>query len=587
MFHSQNPTSRQAQSSRLKIMTVTGIAGLLALSACAASTPAPAMKPTEAPKPAAADQIYPTSAPAAPIYPAATAAPKPAAPTQGGVVNSAPLPSSSASTAAANPPAVPRPIAGEVANPAGRLPIEPTSIVQAPRPTPFDTTFKDYGVNPFIDPRRDRLSTFSLDTDTASYSVMRSYVRRGALPPYQAVRAEEFINYFQQDYTPPSNRGFAIYADGAPSPMHGDGTIFLRYGVQGYTVAESQRKPAAITLVIDISGSMNMDKRLGLVKRSLQMLIEKLRPDDKVAIAVFGSTARVALHPTSAGEKDAILAAIYALKSEGATNTEAGLKLGYDLATQMYLPGGINRVMVLSDGEGNVGITDPVKLINMVKGNAPADVALSTFGFGVSNYNDVMMEQLANKGNGAYAYIDTLDEARRMFVDHSTSTLELIAKDARVQIEFNPDVVAAYRLIGYENRAIADQDFRNDTVTAAGMNAGHNATAIYAVKLHTGARGKISTVFLRWQDPNSRQTREISGDFGTNDLAANFEQASLRYQQNVIVAQFAEVLRRSPYTHVSLLQLSDYASRLARVLPNDKALQEFAELVQLASRAGG
>lgn len=571
----QSPNFQQT----LKILIASGIAGLLALSACAPSaTPAP--KPTEAAKPAAPGAPVQS----APAYPAATAAPAaPAA--RPNTSSAAPAPMSTAAPyIGSQPQPGPRPIAGEVANPAGRAPIEPTSIANAPRPTPFDTTFKDYGVNPFVDPRKDRLSTFALDTDTASYSVMRNYVQRGALPPYQAVRAEEFINYFKQDYAPPTNRGFAIYADGAVSPMHNDGTILVRYGVQGYEVPESQRKTAALTLVIDISGSMNMDKRLGLAKRSLQLLVDKLRPDDKVAIAVFGSTARTVLGPTSAGEKEAILAAIYGLKSEGATNTEAGLKLGYELATRMYIPNGINRVMVLSDGEGNVGITDPIKIINMVKGSAPADIALSTFGFGVSNYNDVMMEQLANKGNGAYAYIDTLDEARRLFVDHSTSTLELIAKDARVQIEFNPEVVSAYRLIGYENRAIADQDFRNDSVTAAGMNAGHNATAIYALQLRPNARGKISTVFLRWQDPNTRQTREISGDFNTNDLANSFEQTSPRYQMNVVVAQFAEILRHSPYTNVSLSQLSNYADMIARALPNDKDVQEFTALVNQASR---
>jgi Ca-activated chloride channel family protein len=413
---------------------------------------------------------------------------------------------------------------------------------------------------------------------------MRSYINKGQLPPYQAIRPEEFVNYFKQDYTPPNEKGFAIYADAAPSPFQHDGSILLRVGVQAYRVPENQRKPVALTFVIDISGSMNMENRLGLVKKSLGMLIERLRRDDTVSIVVFGSNARVLLYPTVVADKNKILEAIWSMQTEGATNTEAGLKLGYDMAMRQYLPGGNNRVMMLSDGVGNVGTTDPIKLINGVKGSAPADVALSTIGFGMNNFNDVMLEQLANKGNGFYAYVDTVEEARRLFLDRTTQTLELIAKDAKVQVEFNPDVVASYRLVGYENRAIADQDFRNDTVSAGGMNSGHNATAIYAVKLHPGAQGKINTVYMRWQNPDTRQIREVSGDFNTWDIANSLEQTSARYQLSVVAVQFAEILRRSPYTNATFGQLSDYATIIARNFPNESEVQEFASLVQKAAR---
>jgi len=339
-----------------------------------------------------------------------------------------------------------------------------------------------------------------------------------------------------------------------------------------------------------VSGSMNMDNRLGLVKRSLQLLVNRMRSDDSVSIVVFGDTARIVLYPTSGSNKNAILNAIYNLAPEGSTNLEAGLLLGYQMASQSYIPGGINRVVLCSDGGANAGTTDPVAIINEVKGTAPADVSLSTIGVGLDNFNDTLMEQLADKGNGFYAYVDTLEEARKMFLDRLTNSLQEIAKDAKTQVDFNSDVVAQYRLIGYENRAIANQDFRNDTVIAGGMNAGHNATAIYQVFLRplppgvaSAARRKIATVYLRWSDPTTLQPQELAGDISTTDLVQTFDQTSARFQMNAVVAEYAEILRRSPYSHTTLNELSGYAWQAARMLPNDPDVQEFAGLVQRAS----
>jgi Ca-activated chloride channel family protein len=201
----------------------------------------------------------------------------------------------------------------------------------------------------------------------------------------------------------------------------------------------------------------------------------------------------------------------------------------------------------------------------------------------MDNYNDVMLEQLADKGNGFYAYIDTLDEARKMFIDRLTNSLEAIAKDAKVQVEFNPEVVAQYRLVGYENRAVADQDFRDDRVDAGELNAGHNSTAMYQVTLRPNARGKIATVFLRWQDPSTMQVQELAGDVNTWNLSERYEQASPRFQMNATVMQYAEILRRSPYTNMPLSELSNYAWQVSRLLPNDADVQEFAQLVQRAA----
>jgi Ca-activated chloride channel homolog len=465
----------------------------------------------------------------------------------------------------------------EIAVDQSRMPIQPTSVAE-PQP-PVDTTFKDYGVNPPVDPARDAQSTFALDVDTASYAIARKYVNDGLVPPYQAIRAEEFVNYFAQDYTPPANSAFAIYADGAPSPFRRNGAHIMRVGIQGFQVPDSQRKPSSLTFVIDVSGSMNRENRLGLVKRSLELLVQRLDGRDSVSIVVYGNSARVHLPPTNGRNSAAILNAIYQLSTEGSTNTEAGMRLAYQMAAESHIGGGINRVILCSDGVANMGNTEPVSLIQSVRGTAPDDVTLTTIGFGMDHYNDVLMEQLANKGNGFYAYVDTIDEARKMFLDRLTNSLQTIARDAKVQVEFDPANVVSYRLIGYENRAIADQDFRNNAVDAGEVNSGHNATALYEVLLTPGATGRVAQVFLRWQDADTREIREINGTVMASDFAPSYEQASPRYRLNVVVAEYAEILRRSPYSNTPIGMVKRYASTVASELPGDQDVQEFAQLV--------
>jgi Ca-activated chloride channel family protein len=267
-------------------------------------------------------------------------------------------------------------------------------------PTPQDMFFQDYGVNPYILTSEDNLSTFSLDVDTGSYSIARRYINDGLPVPPEAVRVEEFVNALPQGYALPPNTAFAIYADGAPSPFHNDGTIFLRIGVQGYDVAEEDRAPAALTFVIDVSGSMAQENRLGLVKESLELLVDRMRPDDTIAVVVYGSEARVVLNPTPGSERATILSAIYGLNTEGSTNLEAGLNLGYQLANRAYKSGGINRVIIASDGVANVGNTDPDVLAQQIRGYADAGITLTTVGFGLGNYSDIVMEQLADQGDG-------------------------------------------------------------------------------------------------------------------------------------------------------------------------------------------
>jgi Ca-activated chloride channel family protein len=449
---------------------------------------------------------------------------------------------------------------------------------------PQDATFKDYGVNPFVDTTVDHLSTFGLDVDTASYAIARSYLLNGTLPPMESVRAEEFINAFKQDYPRPADVAFGIYADGAPSPFHRDGSTLLRFGVQGYDVPDSQRKPAMLTFIIDVSGSMRDEGKLDMVKNALHGLVERLRPSDTIAIAAFTNNAWVVLNPVSGADQPGINAAIDTLTSYNGTNLDAGLHVGYEMAGTMYKEDAINRVILLSDGVANIGATDANTLVNFVRGYSERQITLTTIGVGMRTYNDALLEQLADKGNGFYANVNSMEDAQTLFYQRLTGSLQAIAIDAKVQVDFNPDVVARYRLIGYENRAIADQDFRNNSVAAGQINAGHSATALYAVQLKPNAQGRIATVQLRWQDANNHQIKEINGNFSTFDLAARFEDASARYQMTASVAQFAEILRQSPYAGNGGLSLVQrYAERVAKALPDDAEVAEFAQLVSRAN----
>jgi Ca-activated chloride channel family protein len=531
---------------------------VLILSACApAATQAPiATQPKNSNN---GGQVYATRPPASQMPYAATAVPPMAVPP-----TAAP---------ASIPPQAPY-------NPNNGNPGMPQSY---PAPNSPDNTIQNYGINPFVDAQRDHLSTFAVDVDTASYTVARRYVEGGSLPPQEAVRVEEFVNYFDPGYNPPESAAFSIYADGAPSPFETDGTLLLRIGIQGYQVPDSQRKPAALTFVIDISGSMDMENRLGLVKQSLTKLVSRLRRDDTIGIVVFGTEARVVLEATPASRKGRIIDAIDSLSTEGSTNAEAGIRLGFDLAGRSYRSGGINRVIFCSDGVANVGNVSAESILEFVQGSISEGISLSTFGFGMGNFNDVLLEKLADKGNGLYGYIDNEDEAERLFIDNLTSTLQTIAQDAKVQVDFNSDVVARYRLLGYENRAVADQNFRNDSVDAGEIGAGHHVVAIYAVQLNRAASGRLATVQLRWKDPQSGQVTEINGNLNTWDVATDFNQADPHFQLAATVAEYAELLRGSPYTKTSMSEVAKCAAWLQQKLPDDSDVAEFAGLVQQAA----
>ena len=535
---------------KTKLLTTTCLLSILLLSACApwvASAPAPA-KPNANPVNSQNSQP-PVYAPPAeePAHPYATSAPYYPAPTQG-VMGGAGAPS-----------------------------------ISQPQP-PVDNFFQNYGVNDFVDTREDHLSTFAVDVDTAAYTVMRQYIDDGMLPPADAVRVEEFINYFNQEYAPPYQDAFAIYADGAFSPWHEDGTTLMRVGIQGYQVSDEQRDPLTLTLVLDVSGSMSEGNRLSLLQQSLEMLVDRLRPDDSMGIVAFTTNAWVVLEPVSGDRRNELLNAIYSLYPMETTNVEDGLQLGYQMAMGQYRAHTTNRVVLCSDGVANVDAVNPDTILESIHGYVSEGITLTSIGVGMGNFNDVLLEQMADKGNGNYAYIDDLDEARRLFVDNLTSTMQIIARDAKIQVDFNPDVVSRYRLVGYENRAVADQDFRDDQTDAGEIGAGHSVTAIYALHLKEGAEGRIATIQLRWKTPDTRQVTELNQNFNTFDLAASFRDASPRYQLAVIVAQYAEVLRQSPWAEgVSLKEINRQAGRVAEMLHQDMDVQEFYRLVSRAA----
>ena len=407
-----------------------------------------------------------------------------------------------------------------------------------------DMYFKGTGTNPFIDTEDDHLSTFAMDVDTGSYSVTRRYLTDGYLPPPEAVRVEEFVNTFDYNYDPPTEDAFAIHIDGAPSKFgEGKRLQLLRIGLQGRVIPAAHRKDAILTFVIDVSGSMSQENRLGLVKKALTLLVNQLRPTDKVGIVVYGSRGRLVLPHTGVEQRGKILAAINSLAPNGSTNAEEGLRIGYDLAWRNASVNHINRVILCSDGVANVGNTGPDAILKEIRTYVQKGIRLSTVGFGMGNYNDVLMERLADTGDGSYAYVDTLTEAKRIFVENLTGTLQLIAKDAKIQVDFNPEVVSRFRLLGYENRRLDHEQFRDDTVDAGEIGSGHQVTALYEVKLHQAITGKLATVSIRYAD--NHKVSEVSEDIFVSQLHESFDAAPVTFRLAAAVAEFAEILRES------------------------------------------
>lgn len=452
---------------------------------------------------------------------------------------------------------------------------------------PRDNRFADYGIRDFVDADDDPLSTFALDVDTGSYSVARNFLNNGTLPPPESVRVEEFVNSFDYGYDDPRRDALGISLDGGPSPFDEDNYL-VRIGVQSQRLDDDERPEASLTFVIDTSGSMAQDGRLELVKDALEELVQELEDEDTIAIVEFDDNPSVVLEPTEVEDDDEIYDALDDLEPGGSTNVEAGLELGYDLAAETFDEDRVNRVILLSDGVANVGLTNPDRLADMIRRDADRGIQLLTIGVGLGNFNDELLEQLADQGDGFYAYVDTDDEAERLFEDNLTATLVTLAIDAKIQVEFDEDVVEEYRLIGFENRGVLDSDFRNDDVDAGEIGAGHQVTAIYEIELERGVdlddREEIGEVRLRWEEPVTGDITEIEEDIDLDVIEPNWTRTSDSFQLAVVVATFAEVLRDSPFADdIDLDDLEDEADNIADRL-DIRAVEEFADLVSLADR---
>ncbi|GAA6151107.1 vWA domain-containing protein [Pseudoteredinibacter isoporae] len=454
------------------------------------------------------------------------------------------------------------------------------------------------------------MSTFSIDVDTAAYAnVRRMILREGRLPPKEAVRVEEMVNYFQYRYPKPKSpeQAFAIDTELSASPWN-DNKYLMRIGLQGYENDLDERPASNLVFLVDVSGSMQSKDKLPLLKRSLLMLLDKLDERDSVSLVVYAGAAGVVLPPTKISEKLKIRDAINALEAGGSTHGSAGIKLAYEQAQSAFIQDGINRVIIASDGDMNVGITDIDQLKSLIERKRESGIALTTLGFGSGNYNDALMEELANVGNGNSAYIDSMKEAYKVLVQQMNATLHTIASDVKIQVEFNPDQVSEYRLVGYENRLLNREDFNNDKVDAGDIGMGHQVTAIYEISvkgqgsLPERRYGKQATrhelskkppvaedksrelayIKLRYKPAHGEASRLIEKIVHTDTLSTDFNKASNEHRFAVSVAEFAQRLRGGQRINKGSMQA------LIEQLRNSRGEDRFSyrgELINIAELA--
>ena len=449
---------------------------------------------------------------------------------------------------------------------------------------------------------QDPVSTFSVDVDTGSYANVRRFLTQGQMPPAAAVRTEEMLNYFRYDYPNPADRTrpFSVTTDMAKTPWNSD-TRLLRIGIRGFDVAQDQRPASNLVFLVDVSGSMMDQDKLPLVKSALSLLAERLSPKDRVSIVVYAGAAGIVLEPTN--QKRHILAALDCLQAGGSTAGGQGMELAYATARANFIKDGVNRVIMATDGDFNVGISSNDAIEAIVKRNRETGVTLTTLGFGQGNYNEAMMERVANIGNGNYAYIDSAIEAQKVLDEEMAATLFTIAKDVKIQIEFNPAIVREYRLIGYENRALAEEDFDNDKVDAGDIGAGHQVTALYEL-VPANAKGwlperhfdanratvksqgdQLAWLKLRYKLPNGSQSMLIEKPLAAGLITrASVPKGDMAFA--TAVAAFGQKLRGDKY-------LGSYGFAEIRGLagePNGYLRQEFVKLATIASaqsRASG
>ncbi len=451
----------------------------------------------------------------------------------------------------------------------------------AAKPEPSDMRFQAHGTNPFIITKETNQSTFGLDVTTASYTLARTYLTRGKLPPMDAVRVEEFVNYFKYADVAPESETFAIHVEAAPSRF-GRNLHLLRIAVKAKEIAKKQRMPATLTLVIDTSGSMASNGRLELVKEALAMLVKELGEGDLVAIVKYSDSAQVVLEHTA--DKQKMLGVIQALQPENSTNAEAGVRLGYQVAAKAFRKDTANRVILCSDGVANVGNTGPDSILKQISDDRAKGITLTCIGVGMNGYNDALLEQLATKGDGGYYYVDEIKEAKRVLVDNLVGTLQTVAMDAKVQVEFDPAVVTRHRLIGYEKRAMANEEFRNDKKDAGEIGAGHDVVALYEVELaEAKAADRLVKVSVRYGEPESKEVVEHTRGLAFGAVKKSFTDATIQFQLSAIVAEFAEILRKSDHAKENSLEgVQGEATRIAKALGGREDVKELVALVEAA-----
>lgn len=439
------------------------------------------------------------------------------------------------------------------------------------------------------------VSTFSADVDTGAYANVRRLLNQGRLPPEGAVRLEEMVNYFPYDYALPTDGSpFGVTTELAPSPWNPH-TRLLRIGIKASDRAVASLAPANLVFLVDVSGSMDRREGLPLVKSTLKLLVDQLREQDRVSLVVYAGESRVVLEPTSGREKAKIRTAIDQLTAGGSTAGASGIELAYQMAQQAFIPKGINRILLATDGDFNVGISDFDSLKQMAVDKRKTGISLTTLGFGVDNYNEHLMEQLADAGDGNYAYIDNLREASKVLVDQLGSTLDVVAKNVKLQVEFNPAQVSEYRLLGYENRALKREDFSNDKVDAGEIGAGHTVTALYEIvpkgekgwleplrygdssSVSSGKSGEMAMLRVRYQLPEGGNSRLIERPIGLSSAPASDD---LRFA--AAVAAFSQQLKDGRYTGDFSLKDTEALARGARGDDRFGLRAEFVQLVELA-----
>jgi Ca-activated chloride channel family protein len=451
------------------------------------------------------------------------------------------------------------------------------------------------------------LSTFSIDVDTASYANVRRFLTGGNLPPVDAVRVEELINYFNYDYEGPTgNVPFSVTTEQAAAPWAPEKRI-VHIGVQGRRIAQDAQPPRNLVFLLDVSGSMSSANKLPLLKQAFTMLVDQLNERDRVSIVVYAGASGAVLEPTAGDDKEAIIDALRRLQAGGGTNGAAGIELAYQFAERNFDKGAINRVILATDGDFNVGISDRGSLIRLIEKKRKSGVFLTVLGLGTGNVKDSQMEQLADKGNGNYAYIDTLSEAKKVLVTELGATLLTIAKDVKIQVEFNPAKVASYRLIGYENRKLEARDFNDDTKDAGEIGAGHSVTAMYEHVMADAANktaevdalkyqdktdltaaansSELMTVKLRYKAPDADKSELVS--LTIHDEASELTETSNDFRFSAAVAGFGMLLRKSKFK--GTLSFAGVKGMAAEALGKDKHgyRNEFLKLVDIAAQLSG